>query len=99
MSDSGRQIGDCRHGWLAGNCVTCLRAEVGRLRVALAVAYEDAARVMCQVGGELVAVPCPDGIPGCAVLHGHWEFKRGKGPYAATYDAIRGRGKEVACGR
>lgn len=35
MSDSGRQMGDCRHGYDPEWCVTCLRIDNARLIDAL----------------------------------------------------------------
>lgn len=32
MSDSGRAMGECKHGHLSEWCVQCLRAEVSRLQ-------------------------------------------------------------------
>ena len=53
MSDSGRQIGDCSHGYPAEYCLVCAKAERDRLRekvralgasLAEAVAERDAVR-------------------------------------------------------
>lgn len=40
MSDSGRVLGDCRHGRSRDNCVECLEAEAARLRSGLAEAMK-----------------------------------------------------------
>lgn len=54
MSDSGRQIGDCRHGRTREYCADCLRAEVEMLTGLLfrAVSFVDDETIS---GAKLVA--------------------------------------------
>ena len=60
MSDSGRQIGDCRHGRNPEWCIDCLRAERDRLAVENAAYWRAANRIRNATTDEEEAAACED---------------------------------------